>query len=284
VETAVGVFTSRERAEEAVRNLVEKKVPEESIVFLTLVDSETATMGKELGAFAGGFVGGATGLSAGVAAATLLAVPGIGQVIALGLGATALLGLVGAGTGAAVGKKAGYDADAPAPTAGTGSLGDSEFFRKVLSEKRSLVIVRTESAETARSACEVLDRIGISMKDEPGGKSEVTKRESGGLAVIHVSGRIALNEGTATLRDAIHASLGNGSTRILLNLGGVQYMDSAGIGELVRSLTSVRRSGGQMRLVSPSKNVLEMLKTTKLDRVFEIDTNETAATRAVGLG
>ena len=79
VETAVGVFTSRERAEEAVRNLIEKKVPEESIVFLTRADSETASMGKELGAFAGGFLGGATGLSAGVAAATLLAVPGLGR-------------------------------------------------------------------------------------------------------------------------------------------------------------------------------------------------------------
>ena len=200
--------------------------------------------------------------------------------IALGLGATALLGLVGAGTGAAVGKKAGQDADAPAPT--SGASGDSEFFRKVLSEKRSLVIVRTESGETARTACEVLDRIGIGMKDATGGKSEITKRESGGLAVIQVNGRIALNEGTAMLREAIHASLGNGSTRILLNLGGVQFIDSAGIGELVRSLTTVRRSGGQMRLVSPSRNVQDMLKTTTLDRVFEIDPDETAAMRAVG--
>jgi len=86
METAIGVFSARERAEEAVRELLDRKVPQESIVFLTRSETEAKIVGKELGATAGGFVGVSAGMSAGVAAATLMAVPGIGQVFALGAG------------------------------------------------------------------------------------------------------------------------------------------------------------------------------------------------------
>src|SRR5256885_9389839 len=74
VETAIGVFSSRERAVGAVRELLDGKVPQESIVFLTRSETEAKTVGKELGATVGGFMGVGTGMSAGVAAATLLAV------------------------------------------------------------------------------------------------------------------------------------------------------------------------------------------------------------------
>ena len=91
METAIGVFASRDRAEEAVKEL-KQHVPEDSIVFLTRSETEAKTVGKELGTFVGGFAGGAAGMSAGVVAATLL-VPGLGAVFALGFGAAALLGL-----------------------------------------------------------------------------------------------------------------------------------------------------------------------------------------------
>src|ERR1700716_3266607 len=116
METAIGVYAARERAEEAVKSLLEQNVPKESIVYLTRSESEAKSVGKELGAYAGGFVGGAAGLSAGVAAGTLLWFPGVGPVFALGFGAAALFGLVGAGTGAAVGGGAAHNSDAPAPT------------------------------------------------------------------------------------------------------------------------------------------------------------------------
>ena len=93
METAIGVFATRDRAEEAVNELLRNNVPENSIVFLTRSESEAKTVGKQLGAYAGGVVGGAAGMSVGVAAAVLLAVPGIGPVFALGFGAAALLGL-----------------------------------------------------------------------------------------------------------------------------------------------------------------------------------------------
>ena len=86
METAIGVFSSRDRAEEGVKELLQRGVPESSLVFLTRSESEVKTVAKQIGAFAGGFVGGAAGMSAGVAAATLL-VPGIGAVFALGFGA-----------------------------------------------------------------------------------------------------------------------------------------------------------------------------------------------------
>ena len=104
METAIGVFSTRDRAEEAVKELLAQKVPQEAIVFLTRSETEATAAGKEAGATVGGFMGFATGMSAGVGAALLLAVPGIGQVFALGFGAAALLGLAGAGAGSAIGK------------------------------------------------------------------------------------------------------------------------------------------------------------------------------------
>ena len=62
METVIGVFASRERAEECVKQLLGKHVPEDTIVFLTRSESEAMTLGKSLGAYAGGLVGGAAGL------------------------------------------------------------------------------------------------------------------------------------------------------------------------------------------------------------------------------
>lgn len=79
METAIGVFSSRERAAEAVHELLNGKVPEESIVFLTRSQTEAEVVGKELGATVGGFMGVGTGMSAGVLAATMLAVRGLAR-------------------------------------------------------------------------------------------------------------------------------------------------------------------------------------------------------------
>ena len=127
METAIAVFSTRGRAEEAVKELLENHVPEKPIVYLTCSESEAKTVGKQLGAAAGGIVGGAAGMPAGVAAAALLAVPGIGPVFALGLGAAALLGLAGAGTGSAAGASIAGDSVTPMPTSETGSSEDSAF-------------------------------------------------------------------------------------------------------------------------------------------------------------
>jgi anti-sigma B factor antagonist len=275
METTIGVFAARERAEEAVKSLLGERVPQESIVYMTRSESEAKSIGKELGAYAGGFVGGVAGLSAGVAAATLLAVPGIGPVFALGFGAAALLGLVGAGTGAAVGASAAHDRSALVPTSGNSE--DAVFFRQVLNEGHSLIVVRTESLEIAATACQILEQLGINMEEGIPQKSRVSTRESDGVTVIDIRGRIVLGDGTALLRDTMRDLLARGEERIVLNLEGVEFVDSAGLGELVRTHVSIRTRGGQLKLVSPGRHVHDLLRITKLERVFDIEQNETSA-------
>ena len=289
METAIGVFTARERAEEAVKSLLEHHVPEDRIIYLTRSESEAKNMGKQLGACAGGFVGGAAGMSAGVAAATRLTIPGVGPVFALGFGAAALVGTADAGTGAAIGAGVAHDADAPAPSSAVGSSEDLEFFRRVLNEGHSVIVVRTESSQIASSACKVLDELGLSMNRHVTAKNTVTSRQLNGAVVADIVGKIALAEGTGVLRDTVRNFLEHGHNRILLNLEGVDFIDSAGLGELVRTLASVRSRGGHLKLVNPSASVHHLLRITKLDRVFDIVPDEAsalsslrAATKSVG--
>jgi anti-sigma B factor antagonist len=281
METAIGVFTARERAEEAVKSLLEHHVPEDRIIYLTRSESEAKNMGKQLGACAGGFVGGAAGMSAGVAAATLLTIPGVGPVFALGFGAAALVGTADAGTGAAIGAGVAHDADAPAPSSAVGSSEDLEFFRRVLNEGHSVIVVRTESSQIASSACKVLDELGLSMNRRVTAKNTVTLRQANGAVVADIIGKIALAEGTGMLRDTVRNFLERGHNRILLNLEGVDFIDSAGLGELVRTHASVRSRGGHLKLVNPSASVHHLLRITKLDRVFDIMPDEVSALRSL---
>jgi anti-sigma B factor antagonist len=216
-------------------------------------------------------------MSAGVVAATALAIPGIGPVFALGFGAAALLGLVGAGTGAAVGRGAAHDSSAPSPTTGEASAEDSAYFREVLSEGHSLIVVRTESPQVAASACKVLDELGMSMKKGATQKSQVTTRELGDAVVVDIVGRLALGDGTAALRDVMRNFAEQGKKHIILNLAAVNFVDSSGLGELVRTHASVRSHGGQLKLVNPSKHVHDLLKMTKLDRVLDVVQDEASA-------
>ena len=277
METAVGVFAQRDRAEEAVKKLLEQGVSQDSIVYLTRSEREATSIGKELGAYVGGLMGGAAGMSAGVVAATALAIPGVGAVFALGFGAAALFGLVGAGTGAAVGQSAAHDASAPSPTTGEASAEDSAYFREVLNDGHSLIVVRTESPQMAATACQVLDEFGMSMKKGATQKSKVTTRELGDAIVVDVVGRLALADGTAAVRDVMRSLADQGKKHIVLNLAAVNFVDSSGLGELVRTHASVRSHGGQLKLVSPSKHVHDLLKMTKLDRVLDIEQDEASA-------
>ena len=279
MESAIGVFASRDRAEEAVKEL-KQRVPEDSIVFLTRSENEAKTVGKELGSFVGGFAGGAAGMSAGVVAATLL-VPGLGPVFALGFGAAALLGLAGASTGAALGKAVAHDAEAPQPTSDEKCSEDAAFFREVLKEGRSLIVVRTESQELATFACGVLDRLGIGMQNRTPVKMETSTRHIGDVAILSIRGRITRGEGNVMLREMVRDLADKGNKKFILNLGEVQYIDSSGVGELVRTHTTVRNQGGRLKLVNLNKHVDELLQVTKLSAVFDIERDEASAIRSL---
>jgi anti-sigma B factor antagonist len=276
METAIGVFASRDHAEEAVRELRDHRVPQDSIVYLTRSRSEAETVSKEFGATVGGFVGGAAGMSAGVVAATLL-LPGIGPIFALGFGAAALLGLAGAGAGAGLGSVASHDGHAPQPTPEEKCSEDVDFFREVLKEGRSLIVVRTESQQIAGAACEILDRLGMGMHNKTPVRMETKTREVGDVVVIDVSGRITLGEGNVMLRDIVRELVERQNKQIVLNLSEVNYIDSSGVGELVKTHTTIRNQGGQLKLVNLNKRVSDLLHMTRLASVFDIHENEATA-------
>jgi anti-sigma B factor antagonist len=280
METAIGVFAWRDHAEKAVKELRELDVPEESMVFLTRSETEAKTIAKQFGAYVGGFVGGAAGISAGVAAATLL-LPGIGTVFMLGIGAAALLTGAGAGAGAGAAVAVTHDADDPKPTTAEKCSEDVAFFREVLKEGRSLIVVRTESQQLATSACEVLDRLGLGMQNRTPVKMQTTTRRMGDITVLDISGRITLGEGNVMLREIVRELVDKGNKKIVLNLGEVQYIDSSGIGELVKTHTTVRNQAGQLRLVNLNKRVNDLLQMTKLSAVFDIDKDEATAIKSL---
>jgi len=281
METAIGVFSSRDRAEEAVKELQKKGVPEQSIVYLTRSESEAKTIAKELGATVGGFAAGAAGMSAGVVAATLL-LPGVGPIFALGFGAAALLGLAGAGAGAAVGSAASRDAEAPQPTPDEKCSEDAAFFREVLKEGRSLIVVRTHSQEIATAACSILDRLGLGMQGKTPARMQTSTRQVGDVTVLDVSGRITLGEGNVMLREIVRDLADKENKRIILNLGEVSYIDSSGMGELVKTHTTIRNKGGELKLANLNKRVHDLLQMTRLASVFDIQKDEASAIASFG--
>jgi anti-sigma B factor antagonist len=277
METTIGVFASRDEAEGAVKELLEREVPEESIVFLTRSESEAKTIAKELGTFVGGFIGGAAGVTTGVVAATLL-LPGIGTVFALGIGAAALL--TGAGAGASAGSSLGsgtHGTEAPKPTAVEDCAEDITFFREVLKEGRSLIVVRTESQELATAACAILDRRGLGMQGSAPVKMKASTRQVGPITVLDVSGRITLGDGNVMLREIVRDLSEKGQKAIVLNLGEVNYIDSSGVGELVKAHTTIRNQGGKLKLASLTKRVHDLLEMTRLSAVFDIQKDEASA-------
>jgi anti-sigma B factor antagonist len=109
---------------------------------------------------------------------------------------------------------------------------------------------------------------------------QVTSRQVGDVSVIDVVGRITLGEGASALRETIRGLVAKDQKKILLNLGEVSYIDSSGIGELVSGFTTVTNHGGQLKLLSLTKRVQDLLQITKLYTVFDVYDNEASAVRS----
>jgi anti-sigma B factor antagonist len=288
LETAIGVFASRERAENALGYLLENGVPEDAIVYLTRSETEAVALGKKIGGFAGSIAGGAVGFGAGMAAASWALIPGAGEVFALGAGAAALLGLLGKKAGAAAGAKLTKNVDADV-VRDEQSAEDAEVFLSILKTDRSLIVVRTESHETAKTACVIFDRMGIAgtatppILTPPSEKMQAVTRPAGnGVTVLEMRGRIILGAGNVVLRDAVQDLIVRGNILVLLDLREVEHIDSAGLGELVRSHTSLRKAGGQLKLLNPSAKIKEMLQMSMLHKVFDLQNDEVSAIKSFG--
>ena len=97
---------------------------------------------------------------------------------------------------------------------------------------------------------------------------------TGPVTILDFDGKIIIGEGSVQLRDAVLRLLQNEQRRIIFNLGGVTYVDSSGIGELVSSLTTIKNQGGKLKLLNLPKKIKDLLMITKLLTVFEIYEDE----------
>ena len=107
--------------------------------------------------------------------------------------------------------------------------------------------------------------------------AKINIRHVEGVTILGVSGRITLGEGGVTLRDAIQEALKTGTKKLILDLGGVNYMDSSGVGELTSAYSSVKHQGGEIKLVNLTKKVDGLMQITKLATVFDISSDEKSA-------
>lgn len=98
---------------------------------------------------------------------------------------------------------------------------------------------------------------------------QIDERTVGEVIILDLKGKITLNEGDEVLKDKINSLIMQDKKRILLNLAEVPYIDSAGLGEIVRTYTTVSRQGGQLKLVNLTKRITDLLMITKLLTVFE---------------
>ena len=102
-------------------------------------------------------------------------------------------------------------------------------------------------------------------------------RMVGKVAVVDLSGKITIGEGDVVLREEVNKLLESDVKSILLNLNGVTYMDSAGIGELVACYKRAAEIGARLKLLNPSGRVSDLLSLTKLQQVFDIYNEEKEA-------
>lgn len=109
---------------------------------------------------------------------------------------------------------------------------------------------------------------------------QIEERVVGNVTILDLKGKITLGEGDEALKDKINSLVHQDRKQILLNFGGVPYVDSAGLGEIVRTYTTVSRQGGQLKLVNLTKRITDLLMITKLLTVFETFESEQDALKS----
>lgn len=106
---------------------------------------------------------------------------------------------------------------------------------------------------------------------------KIVERQVEDVVILDLHGKILIGEGDDVLRDAVTKLADSGKTKILLNLAEVPYVDSAGLGEIVRTYTTVSRKGGKLKLLNLTKKIEDLLSITKLLTVFETYDSEDEA-------
>jgi anti-sigma B factor antagonist len=109
---------------------------------------------------------------------------------------------------------------------------------------------------------------------------EIVERTVSDVSVLDLKGKMTLGEGDELLKDKINSLLSDGKKKLVLNLEGVPYIDSAGLGEIVRTFTTVSRQGGKLKLLNLTKRIEDLLSITKLLTVFETFDSEPDAVKS----
>src|SRR3954467_1678157 len=104
---------------------------------------------------------------------------------------------------------------------------------------------------------------------------QLSERRIGDVVVVDVSGKVTLGDGgDQALRDKMRSLVQQGHKKILLNLGEVSYVDSAGLGEIVQAYATLNKNGGKLKLLNVTKRIKDLLAITKLLTVFECHDSE----------
>jgi anti-sigma B factor antagonist len=109
---------------------------------------------------------------------------------------------------------------------------------------------------------------------------QIDERTIGDVVVLDLKGRVMLGEGDEILKDKVNSLLNQGRKKIVLNLAEVPYIDSAGLGEVVRTFTTVSRQGGSLKLLNLTKRITDLLAITKLLTVFDTYDSEQDAVQS----
>ena len=109
---------------------------------------------------------------------------------------------------------------------------------------------------------------------------DISERSVGDVTVVDLTGKLNLGEATQQLHDKINSLLQQDRKNIVLNLGEVTSVDSGGLGELVRTLTTMRKHEGSLKIANLPTRVQDLLVMTRLVTVFETFEDEAAALKS----
>jgi len=110
----------------------------------------------------------------------------------------------------------------------------------------------------------------------------ISTRTVNSVTVVDLGGKLILGEDTAQFRTRMQELIQSGAKKILLNMGNIQYVDSSGVGELVRAYASAGSQGGQLKLLGLTRRIHDLLMVTKLLTVFEAFDDEKQAVESFG--
>lgn len=106
---------------------------------------------------------------------------------------------------------------------------------------------------------------------------EIQERSKGDVKILDLEGKLTIGDGDELLKDKINSLIQQGHKKILLNLAGVPYVDSAGLGVVVGAYTTVRRQEGSLKLLNLTSRIADLLAITKLLTIFDTYESETEA-------